>query len=233
MKQNVVSRGFASDPAGRVHGVPHSPKCIGAALNSVPWTTTSFLFWKLACLQTINISDTVAYAFFSQRLRFLYLQWGTREYLSECCLPELRLIWTVTVREHFVTSWGQRTNVKQTWPLMIDWLIDWLIGLNLFRCLTLTFMTTKCTTSAVEKFKAFKEGITVKLDANPGHSLTWLFSVWLPWYSLLFYCPVWALSGNSRSFVANMFSGLSAYRKLFRMYKLINTKIIFTRATLC
>ena len=203
MKQSVVSRGFASDPAGRVHGVPHSPKCIGAALNSVPRTTTSFLFWKLACLQTINISDTVACVFLPTSSFFVSPIRHSRVF-----------IWMLPTRTYVDMNsdgtWTFRDIVRsanqcETNMAIDDWLIDWLIGLNLFRCLTLTFMTSKCTTSAVEKFKEFKEGITVKLDANPGHFLTWSFFVWLPWYSLLFYCPVWALSGNSRSFVANMF----------------------------
>ena len=124
MKQSVVSRGFASDPAGRVHGVPHSPKCIGAALNSVPRTTTSFLFWKLACLQTINISDTVACVFLPTSSFFVSPIRHSRVF-----------IWMLPTRTYVDMNsdgtWTFRDIVRsanqcETNMAIDDWLIDWI-----------------------------------------------------------------------------------------------------------
>ena len=41
-----------------------------------------------------------------------------------------------------------------------------------YRFLSLTFITSKAATSVIEELKSFKEGITVKLDFNPGPSLS-------------------------------------------------------------
>ena len=45
------------------------------------------------------------------------------------------------------------------------------------RFLLLTFVTSKAASSAAEELKSFREGLTVKVDSNPGHCQALLIAV--------------------------------------------------------